>query len=189
MKPIPVINIRGTNGSGKSFLLRRWMVYNNARPQPQRNNLLGGSSLSAPAEWYQLEDGGIVIGCYDQDCGGCDRIKTTEAVREAIQSARARKPKYVIFEGVIISTVFESWHEFSKKIGGMLWVYLDTPLAVCLERIQQRNRGAKINENLVHNKIKSIESTRRKAVAAGERVVALHWENAFVEFQQLMRQL
>ena len=185
---IPIINIRGANGSGKSYLIRSWMKNLQATPYPRRNNLLGGDTLIGRPQYYKLSDGGIVIGSYENDCGGCDTIDTTEAVRAAILRAVKLAPRYVLFEGVIISTVFESWFEFSKKVGGMYWVYLDTPVAVCLKRISKRNNGAEIKEQLVYDKIKSIEATRQKALNAGEKVITLPWKTAVNAFREFMGQ-
>lgn len=182
-----VINLRGANGSGKSFLIKRLLCHHNGVPQPQQKNLLGESTSIIRPQYYTLNDGGIVVGYYGTNCGGCDMIKSTEGVRQAVLSAISLKPRYVIFEGVIISTVFSSWLEFSKKVGGMYWVYLDTPIAICLKRIAERNQGKAIKFELVHDKIRSIESTRLKAEAAKEKVVQLHYAFAFDEFQELLK--
>lgn len=184
-----VINLRGANGSGKSFIISSWMARQNAIPQPQQKNLFGGTTRVKVPEYYTLNDGGIVVGPYLTNCGGCDSLDSTNLVKNRILEAIGRKPKYVLFEGVIISTVFETWLQFSRQLKppGMFWVYLDTPLEVCLRRIQERNRGKAIKEQLVRDKIKSIESTRRKAVDAGEQVVILHHETALEEFRELMK--
>jgi hypothetical protein len=182
-----VVNLRGANGSGKSYLVRRWaaakgwgLVY------PRSSNLLGGTTAIGHAEYSVLGDGGWLIGDYRRDCGGCDTIHTQDEVRARVLKGRAEGARYVLFEGVIISTVYEYWHQFSQTVGGTLWVYLDTPVEVCLKRVYERNRGKQINDQLVRNKVRGIESTRLKAVAAGERVEVLHWERAFEEFSALM---
>jgi hypothetical protein len=169
-----VINLRGTNGSGKSFLIRKWMQFQQAVPYPRREGLLGGSVSCSSPEYYKLRDGGWLVGDYRGAIGGCDRIHTQEEVERRIR------------QGIIVSTLFQRWYVFSRSVGGMVWVYLDTPLEVCLKRILDRNQNTPFNEQLVRDKVKSIDSTRLKAVAAGERIVVLHWENAWEEFQVLM---
>jgi hypothetical protein len=185
---IPVVNIRGTNGSGKSHLIRGWMKQG-AVPHPRRANLIGTDTLISVPKYYVLQDGGIVVGPYTADCGGCDRLENTEEVRKAILAALQLKPRYVIFEGVIISTVYESWYQFSRKVGGMHWVYLDTPEKICLQRVAKRNDGTEFNQQLIRDKIRNIEATRRKAIAAGEHVTTLRWKTAAEEFRQLMARI
>ena len=181
-----IINLRGANGSGKTFLLRQWMLHHEAQPHPRRINLLGGTSQFKAPEYYLLNDGGCVVGDYTNACGGCDAIDKQDIIRTRVMRC-GQTAKYVLFEGVIVSTIFASYLQFSKAVGGMTWVYLDTPLEVCLKRIYGRNNGEPIKERLVADKIKNIDSTRRKALASGQRVVTLHWERAAEDFSKLMR--
>lgn len=183
------INVRGANGSGKSYLVSQWMKEQGAIPYPRLSNLLGSTTAIRYPQYYVLGDGGRVIGNYQRDCGGCDTIHTQNEVRERIVEGLDQKSKYVLFEGVVLSTIFESWYQFSQSIGGMLWVYLDTPLEVCLKRVNSRNYGAEFKKQLVADKIRNINSTRVKAEAAGEPVVVLHWERAYEEFSALMERL
>jgi hypothetical protein len=185
-----LINLRGANGSGKTYLIRRWMQLQQAEPYPRRNNLLGSRIAFKAPEYYLLKDGGCVIGDYTKTNTnvkvGCDLIPTQEEIR--LRIFRQSGVRYVLFEGIIVSTIFHSWLAFSRSLGGMLWVYLDTPLKICLERIYRRNNGKEIKEELVAHKIRRIDSTRRKAQLAGEQVVLIHWENAEEEFDKLMSQ-
>ena len=175
----------GANGSGKTYLIRRWMEALDPSPFPRRHNLLGGTSQFKAPEYYRLSDGGCVIGDYTTACGGCDAIDTQEEVRKRIlQNLDAR---YVLFEGVIVSTIFDSWLQFSRAIGGMLWVYMDTPLNVCLERVYGRNKNQRIKEQLIADKIRSIDSTRRKALACEEETCLIDHLHAEQQFATMMR--
>jgi hypothetical protein len=182
-----VLNIRGTNGSGKTHLVRSLMKQVGSEPHPRRRNLFGGDALSGPVEYYVLGDGGIVLGNYETNCGGCDTMGSFERIKGAIRARLYEHPPYLIFEGVVVSTVFNSWLEFSRSIGGMTWVFLSTPLDVCFERVYGRNRGARIGEDLVSEKYRAIDNVRLKAIEVGEKVSVLDWRNPLPPFVKLAR--
>lgn len=178
-----LINIRGTNGSGKSTLVRKVMTefqvvpyYSN--PKTSKAEVLG----------YVTPNGKVaVIGKYTTDCGGCDTIKNQQEIKNRIDlMAKNLRPKVILFEGVVVSTIYQPWYDFAATYGGMTWAYLDTPLEVCLQRINERNGGKEINVSLVEDKIKSILSTRRKAEAAGATVVTLPWQDPYPKLLETM---
>src|SRR4249919_2191288 len=98
-----VLNIRGTNGSGKTHLVRQWMKLVGSTPCPRRTNLFGGDALCGPIQYYLLGDGGIVIGSYDTNCGGCDTMGSFALIEKSIRERLKVKPHppYVIFEGIV----------------------------------------------------------------------------------------
>ena len=184
-----MINLRGANGSGKSHLVRQWMQRQGAVPYPRRANLLGGTTLSSRPVYYRLGDGGVVLGPYHTSCGGCDNFETVSDVQKALQAALHQNPRYVLFEGVIISTVFETWRVFSQGIGGMHWLFLNTPVEICIARIRERNHGRYFDQQLVRDKIRGVDCTRVRALKAGESVLTLDWEHALPQFTRFMDRL
>lgn len=199
-----IINLRGTNGSGKSTVAR---------------GLLQSSSDVRMIDLvpYQTKTGAprhvagyvvpaldlIVVGSYANECGGCDGIKTQDLIKHSVKLA-SQTAKHVFFEGVIISTLFSGYLELSKQLRHQadltvgtdnymnsdrryIWAYLDTPLATCLQRIYQRNGGKPIKEDLVADKCRSIERTRVKAVGAGETVRMIDHHNATGAVLDLLR--
>ena len=174
-----IINIRGTNGSGKSFIARTLIE--------QEETFLKRVRLCT-REGPMGPEGGIlayslprlkltIIGPYDTDCGGCDAIKTQDEVCAAVMEAAGRT-KHVLYEGVIVSTLYSRYRALAEKLrerdkGPVIWAYMDTPLDLCLTRIQNRNGGKLIKTELVADKVKAVESTRLKALAAGEFVMSL----------------
>jgi hypothetical protein len=156
-------------------------------PYPRRRNLLGGDALYGAVQYYVLGDGGVVLGNYETKCGGCDTMGSFHVIEQAIRERIEAHPPYLIFEGIVVSTVFRSWFEFSRSIGGMTWAFLDTPLSVCFERIYGRNRGARIGEDLVTGKYRAIDSVRLKAIESGEKVVVLNWRNPIPHFTRLLK--
>lgn len=179
-----LINIRGTNGSGKTTAIRSVMLEHTMLPwvlrEGKKEHILG----------YVSQDLRIgIVGKYTTTCGGCDTIKTQDEIKQRIlELKKILKPEGVIlFEGVLVSTIFKPWYEFAKEhFGGMTWAYLDTPLGVCLSRIQERNGGKPIKEELVAQKIKTIGATRKKAVEAGEEVLDIDHHNVFSTVRSLV---
>lgn len=160
-----IVNIRGTNGSGKSTLVRQAME--RFGRVPLYNDLGKEYAYEVPG----LE--GYVVGKYVTACGGCDAVKT-QAEAKGLVSEFAVKGN-VIFEGVLISTIFGPWLEFSRQNGGMLWAFLDTPYDVCLQRIQIRNGGKPVKEDQVLSKWETMRRVATKAKEAGEQVVWLDY--------------
>ena len=141
------INVRGCNGSGKTTLLRCL-----ARdPLCRVINVIVPDHKPIPVTY--APDGLAIIGDYTPAAAGAttaglDRIKT-QAAAKAVAELVGRDPdvKAVLFEGVVVSTIYGPWQEWSKANGGMIWAFLDTPLEVCLKRIQERNGGKPIKED------------------------------------------
>jgi hypothetical protein len=128
----------------------------------------------------------IIVGSYETMAGGMDKVKTFElaqaSIRRAIEIGQHAGITAVIFEGVLCSTVFGSWAEFSKLMEAdghkYCWCFLMTPGKVCLERIYARNGGKAIKEDLVWDKIKAVKATRTKAIASRFRVFDLPIDEA-----------
>jgi len=183
-----IYNIRGPNGSGKSTIaralrgadFREVVLINASAPIPKDlyvNRETGvtyrkktGKPYTPPAPYavpgYINNQTGVgVVGKYETDCGGCDGIKSQDAVVDAVWAMVEQAPD-TVFEGVLVTTIFDRYltmaREAQRRREGFTWVFLHTPLKVCLERIQLRNGGKPIKEDLVADKIKSMMSVRHK---------------------------
>jgi predicted ABC-type ATPase len=183
------INVRGCNGSGKTTLLRSLAT----DPLCRVTNAIVPDHKPIPVTY--CPDGLAIIGDYTpaaagSTTAGLDRIKT-QAAAKAVAELVGRDPevKAVLFEGVVVSTIYGPWQEWSKANGGMIWAFLDTPLEVCLKRIQERNGGKPIKEDQVADKHRTIARVREKALAAGEAVVVLRWETPREDLMTLINEL
>ena len=180
------INVRGCNGSGKTTLLRSL-----ARdPLCPVTNVIVPDHKPIPVTYAP---GGIaIIGDYTPAAAGAttaglDRIKTQAAAKAVAELVgRDSDVKAVLFEGVVVSTIYGPWQEWSKANGGMIWAFLDTPLEVCLKRIQERNGGKPIKEDQVADKHRTIARVREKALADGEQVRDLHWQTAWKDLKAVI---
>lgn len=183
------INVRGCNGSGKTTLLRCL-----ARDPLCRVELVTVPDHK-PIPVTQCPGGIAIIGDYTpaaagSTTAGLDRIKTQDAAKAVIEVV-GRDPlvKVVLFEGVVVSTIYGPWMEWSRAHGGMVWAFLDTPLEVCLHRIQARNGGKPIKEDQVADKHRTLQRVHDKAVADGEWVADLHWETALRDIKALISEV
>jgi thymidylate kinase len=182
-----IFNIRGTNGSGKSTLVRKLLGVN---PLEVKHYLYDTGRFNYTTQGKNH----VAIGHYRKNCGGCDTIKTQHEIKQLIyiESSRMADPerleKNILFEGVIVSTIYQPWADFDEAIGGMVWCYLDTPLDVCIQRVYERNGGKPIKEQLVIDKYKAIKRTSEKACKDGLKVVVLDHRNAETQIKELLNE-
>lgn len=184
-----IINIRGANGSGKTTVLRN-LAQNY---ELDCEVILVGVADHKPIPVTFCNSSKIaIVGDYSKESNncttsGCDRIKTQSAAKEVLDCLlRAPSVEVVLFEGIIVSTIYEPWKLWAEKHGGMTWAFLDTPLDVCLERIQKRNGGKEIKEDLVAGKVNTITRVREKAEADKLHVVTIDHKNANFELYKLL---
>jgi hypothetical protein len=131
-----IINIRGTNGSAKSTVVRNIMkpyrtfpLYGALGPKrPEANKLLDLPRFGRPV---------YVLGPYMTPAGGADCIQPYERIPELIRKYAALG--HVIFEGIIVSCsvgkVGACLEEYGKD---SVVAYLDTSLEDCLKAINGR---------------------------------------------------
>lgn len=198
-----IINIRGTNGSGKTHLARQLI---GADAQPVDLVWYDAPTKKAPDRKLSVEGWGqpdafFAVGSYKQGCGGMDTIPSFDLQQQAVlRAARweglaGHAPRDIVCEGVLASTVAGSWLEFFRHFPSaghnVLIAYLDTPLELCLERITARQIAAKgeareIKTDLVANKIRAIEATREKFKAAGIMTVTLRHGSTLSDLQEAL---
>lgn len=187
-----IVNLRGTNGSGKSTVAFDLMRRDKKTYAIELAKYQTPKGAPRCVTGYFVPDLDlIVVGRYETACGGGDGIPTQQLVKDSIMLA-TRKARNVFFEGVIISTIFQGYYELATKLRArghaFVWAYLDTPLEICLARIQTRNGGEPIKEDLVANKVRAIASTRVKAMAAKEQVQDVRYDNATKDVLKILRE-
>lgn len=157
-----IVNIRGCNGAGKSTVPMSMMELD-----PEFEVIKLGVSKTgkpcAPALTIFHKLGWVALGTYFNKTGGMDTYKTQEDTRQALKYALKHYPDYdIVMEGVIASTIKSTYAKLFKSLEKrghqvLIMAFLP-PLEVCLERIQQRNGGKPIKEDLVAGKWRSVES-------------------------------
>ena len=166
------LNLRGTNGAGKTTLARRFF---------------DGQSPADTLRWLDktpYHDLGTrwLLGRYDRaTCGGCDTIKTQDEVCLLLRTAAARGVPLVVFEGLLLSGLWTRYYNLDVELTGqghtVWWAFLDTPLALSIERTNARRaaRGVGPLEDVTNlaAKHRSVEMCRTRAVAHGCRTLVL----------------
>lgn len=177
-----IINIRGTHGSGKSTTIKNMLTLYKAQPESVNHK---GKALH-----YQMTISGkpaYAVGNYDKACGGCDSIQPYSLIWPEV--VRLAALGHVLFEGALVSSSYGNIGRASETYGDQfIFAFLNTPLSVCLARIQQRrlDRGdhRPLNPKNTEGKFNSIHKSIEKIRALQRRVVILdhqHPENQILE--------
>src|SRR5579883_353659 len=157
-----IVNVRGTNGSGKSQVIR---------------NLIGGGKRAPfygllgyrQPEAYRLDGLGLdqslfVLGPYQTNTGGCDCVHPYDLITSLLN--KYEPAGHVIFEGSLISDNYGRIGEWLTKRGReSIVAFLDTPLELCLQRLRARTEGA--GEKNVERRFEAIARVRQRSVTEG----------------------
>lgn len=175
-----IINLRGTSGSGKTYIVLRLMehykvkvpVMMEGRKQPlgYRMEFPGAGTAEQPV------DTGLrplfVMGHYEnpEGCGGCDNISYgLDFIYEKIYE-RVALGDNVIFEGLIVASDVSRCIEL-KRHHELLVVGLDTPLNECItsvnERRAKRGKTDPVNPANTEKKFKALIPQRARFRDAG----------------------
>lgn len=102
--------------------------------------MIGGSKHP---EAYRLIIGCLpqplfVIGSYVNTCGGCDGISTQDEICDRVRRFAALG--HVALEGLLMSHLFSRYAALAHELAPtrFIWAFLDTPLELCLARVQAR---------------------------------------------------
>jgi len=130
-----ILDIRGTNGSGKSYPIHQMLkLYGNEQWTLQ-------STIEDVPFTVVPDLQTAIIGHYDTQCGGADGITKQDAITEAI---RALYPKYktVIVEGSIVASVYARWEALARELDDDYWFwFLETPVADCIASVLERRKA------------------------------------------------
>jgi hypothetical protein len=168
-----IVNIRGTSGSGKTYLIRAY------------RDAVGGWVRVGPdalhPTGYRCVGGTLVVGSYEATCGGCDKIKTQDEICARVRGFAAESPN-VLFEGLLMSHLFSRYRDLSTELGGIVFAFLDTPLDICLQRVvarRERRKAAKkpFNPANTTGKWHDMRRVEEKFRIAGHRTTWLPWED------------
>lgn len=171
-----IISLRGTSGSGKTFAVRALM----ALGEISVIDSVVGVRRTKPLV-YRV-DAGVpplyVLGSYETTCGGCDTINDYKTVVPELLSRHAHQG-HVLFEGLLLSGTYgrvgARMVELVTQGHEAVCVFLDTPLDVCIARINER-RAARGDDRPLNtdNTVQKFNQTRRAKellVEHGLRVV------------------
>jgi hypothetical protein len=189
---MPVLDIRGTHGSGKSWIVRQVL-------ERYRHIAIEGPGLTGKGSriWgYRVPqvDCGIV-GSYEVQNGGCDTIKDMAKIVEVMKKL-ATEHANVIMEGIFVAHTFKRYDELANDMAayGYRFFFLNTPLRTCIARVRAR-RIAKGNEkDLDTTNIERDHDTiwarlRIKFAEAGHKVTVLDYRDPLPVFMQFLPEI
>jgi predicted ABC-type ATPase len=152
-----LVNIRGTNGAGKSTIPLSMM-------DDPKMGVIGIEGGKRPYLTIFPTYGWIALGTYFNKTGGLDTYRTNEETRQALFAALEYTEMDILMEGVIASTVKSTYMNLFKdiqfsvgKARKIMIVSFIPPIEVCLERIYQRNGGKPIKEEKVYSKWRIVD--------------------------------
>lgn len=156
-----IINLAGTNGSGKSTIVRGLIKGCVLKPEyaDHRKTPTGYKTTFAGNPLY-------LIGAYEVGTGGADTIKRfgVEPIFEMIER-KAREGFNVIYEGAFVMnhTRGPELLARAKKFGCEFHILLlTTPLEVCIQSIQARRAETSFNSPAAQRK--NIEGSHQRAL-------------------------
>lgn len=158
-----IIKLMGNSGSGKTTAVRQLMDLAQD-VSPQRD----GRKVTRYRLEFESGPCTYVLGSYDNTCGGLDTISTAEEVIDLV--VRCAPLGNIVMEGLLSSTYIGRLGEFLMSYPTN-WLFLDTPLEECIERVKARRILAgdsrPFNEENTRNREKPIAAARRKLINRG----------------------
>lgn len=134
-----IVNIRGCNGSGKTTIVRRFLDRLPVKALGPNASKPWGYRVDANA--WGIATPIMVIGSYENTCGGTDGISTQEEIAERV--VRAYDYGHVLVEGLLMSKSSAGGHVAPiLKEHNAIFGFLDTPWDVCLSRVLARRAAA-----------------------------------------------
>ena len=185
-----IISVRGTNGSGKSTVVRQLIGVGKGRP------IYGVLGPSRP-EAYKLKIRGIwepvyVLGPYLTETGGCDSVQPFQLILDLLEKYSMRG--HIVFEGMMISDTYGRIGLFLEPWGKeAVFAFLPTSLEECIKRVEKRrlDRGnlKPLNPKNTSSRYESVQRVRDKIEAAGlMRTVTLTAGKEILEIKALLKE-
>jgi hypothetical protein len=179
-----IINIRGASGAGKTTVVRGITAGLELKPL----NWTGGNKPDGYVVEGVSREPLFLLGSYENNCGGCDAIKTQDLVCDGVR--RLSKFGHVIFEGLLVGKISQRYHDLSVELGGIKFLFLDTPLEVCLERVRgrraERGDGRPFNTTNTESAHKQCARSYELLKIAGSDVAWLDHREPVAVIKQLL---
>ena len=171
-----ILDIRGTNGSGKSWVVSQLLEVGFNYPILENGKQIGSIVPSLDL---------CVVGKYTETGGGCDGLRGGVVEVERLVRLLHRRHGNMVLEGIMVSQLFGRFERLARELHDYRFLFLDTPLEVCIERVKAR-RLTKGNtkpfdpeKNLVRDFNRTRFIVKGKLERAGHTVKMLDWRNPF----------
>ena len=142
-----ILNVKGGSGSGKTTCFRKFLDLPTTEIWGEnlhtKSDKLEIKGYEIDARSLGLENKLFLMGSYEATCGGTDKVKTQQEIADrAVEWYN--KGFHVLFEGLLVSklgpagTVTKALVETAGDRAW--WLFLDTPVELCLERVLNRRQ-------------------------------------------------
>ena len=177
-----LVNLRGTNGSGKSSV--PFSFINSDEKAFELTYEINGKNkvLATVCPTYSW----LFLGSYRTKCGGLDAFGGNEQTADTLKMVW-ELPFNILMEGVISSTIYSTYSNLFKNLNSdnsrrVIIATLLPPVEICLKRIQLRNGGKPINEELVKGKYETMLRNHEKFLADGFECLKL--DNSAIKLEE-----
>lgn len=160
-----IVNIRGTNGSGKSTIPMKMI-------EADRSTFIlvdNGEEVATVIPSYKT----VAIGTYRRKTGGLDGIRSTGRMKEVLEKVKYLD-LHILLEGILASTVFSTYrdifYQFEQEhfITRKAVVYnILPPFETVKERVRKRNGGKEVKWEQVEGKYRTVERNATKFRESG----------------------
>lgn len=151
-----IIQIRGTSGSGKTWVIKNILDKYEFKPIVNSKSEIQG--------YYSKEVNLFIVGKYETACGGCDSIKTQDEIVRRIKRAYSKNWN-IVFEGLICSHIARRYAELylwlKERDTEVKFIFLSTPLEKCKKNINKRRIEAGKPPTVAKNTEKDYLSTQK----------------------------
>jgi hypothetical protein len=171
-----IFDLRGTHGSGKSYIVHQLLkLFGNRMILDDKSQLIGHHC-------YGLDL--AVIGPYTKVCGGCDAVKTQDAVEEILRSFIALQYPNILLEGSLVGHTYERYANLATELKGQgveyKFLFLNTPLEECVRRVLERRKRHRNRKNFLPDNVKRDHFTTQTRLPkrfkdAGYDVTTVDW--------------
>lgn len=185
-----IVDIRGTHGSGKSWLIHQ--LLDRYEHEPRYNRKITKSKKPKLVGYVLPDIDTYILGPYKNVCGGCDQLGSPDFICDQLRDA-ATTYTNVVLEGILVSHAYKRWIEMSKELKDheYLFAFLNTPLKKCIARVKGRRLAAGNHKPLNpdslikdHNQIwVRVQAQMR---AANRNVTVLKWQDPLTPVVNLL---
>jgi GNAT superfamily N-acetyltransferase len=154
------INIRGTHGSGKSWIVRDFLrLASQVRGGVEKVHAPGMEHKDRPLGYILRHEffskPVYIIGQYETACGGCDSMSKTGAldmIYDTVERRVTEQDMHVLFEGIVVCSDFRRSRDLASLKFPLEIIILDVPLQTCVDNVNKRRgeKGKDEIENVVN---------------------------------------
>lgn len=176
-----IMDVRGTHGSGKSWVMKQLLA----------ENTNGSIIRDGKHVGYHLPDlDAAIVGRYDTDCGGCDGIKTADEVVRRVRDFSSVY-RHTLLEGILVAHTFSRYSALANELPNYRFFFLNTPLENCIARVRARRRRAgNVKEldpgNVVRDWHRIWGRLRLQCAEAGHSVTILDYRDPLAPIKEIL---